>query len=242
MSLVTIEGHTLCPRFISADSVVLDIGANIGNFSRLMAERFGCQCHAIEANPDIIGRIPISDHIRVHHLAIAGRPGQVRLRIHQDDECSSLAPIPGSESTGEIEVRAETLESLAQRLNISAIDVVKMDIEGSEIEVLDSTSDEFLRTIAQLTLEIHDFTGQVSKAQVQRVLERLRRLGFFVIKMARGSHIDTLAINRSRCQISTAECLFLRYGIRNWRGLKRMMSRWLGAEPPPNARSAALRP
>jgi hypothetical protein len=41
MSLVTIEGHTLCPRFVSADSVVLDIGANIGTVSRLMAERFG---------------------------------------------------------------------------------------------------------------------------------------------------------------------------------------------------------
>jgi FkbM family methyltransferase len=242
MSLVTIEGHTLCPRFVSKDSVVLDIGANIGNFSRLMAERFGCRCHAVEANPDIIGRIPVSDHIEVHHLAIAGRAGQVRLRIHQDDECSSLAPVPGTQYTDEIEVRAETMESLAQSLNLGAIDVVKMDIEGSEIEVLDSCSDEFLKSIAQLTLEIHDFTGQVSPAQVQRVLDRLRRLGFFVIKMARGSHIDTLAINRHRCPMSTAECLYLRYGIRNWRGLKRMIGRWLGAEPPPNARSAALRP
>jgi hypothetical protein len=41
MSLVTIEGHMLSPRFVSADSAVLDIGANIGTFSRLMAEKFG---------------------------------------------------------------------------------------------------------------------------------------------------------------------------------------------------------
>ena len=60
--------------------------------------------------------------------------------------------------------------------------MVKVDIEGSEIEVLDSCSDEFLKTIAQLTLELHDFTGQVSKAQPRVLEERLRRLGFFVIK------------------------------------------------------------
>jgi FkbM family methyltransferase len=238
MSLITVEGHTLCPRFIDASSVVLDIGANLGNFSRLMTERFGCQCHAVEANPAVYARIPAHRRIITHQLAVAGRNGQVRLRIHEDDECSSLAPIPGESYVNELDVPALTLESLADKLNLKLIDVLKMDIEGSEIDVLNSCSDEFLGRIAQLTLEIHDFTGQVSISQANALLDRLRRAGFFVIKMARKSHIDTLAINRRRISISGLELMFFRYGVRNWHGLKRMVGRWLGAAPPPNARSA----
>src|SRR5439155_24618010 len=143
----------------------------------------------------------------------------------------------------QIDVPAKTLEQVAADLGLSAIDVLKLDIEGSEVEVLDACSDEFLGRVGQIALELHDFTGQVSPADVARVLGRLERLGFLIIKMARTSYIDTLAINRNRCPLSAAECLYLRYGVRNWHGLCRMVGRWLGAPPPPNARPAdPLRP
>jgi FkbM family methyltransferase len=241
MSLVTLEGHTILPRFVDADSVIVDVGANLGNFSLLMAERFNCSCHAIEANPAVFNRIPPHRRIQTHQLAIAGKRGQMLLRIHEDHECSSLSPIASEAYVGEIEVRAVTLEEFAADLNLSNIDVLKMDIEGCEMEVLDSCSDEFLGRVGQLTLELHDFTGQVSSSEVARLLNRLESLGFFVIKMARKSYIDTLAINRHRCPISSAESLYLKHGVRNWHGLKRMVGRWLGAPPPPNARPARQR-
>jgi FkbM family methyltransferase len=238
MSLVTLEGHTIHPRFVGPQSVVLDVGANLGNFSRLMAERFGCLCHALEPNPAVLARIPAHDRIRTHQLAVAGRSGTLRLNIDADPECSSLQPVPGRHYLDEIEVRAVTLEEFASGQGLGGIDVLKMDIEGSEVEVLDSCSDEFLGRVGQLTVELHDFTGQVTQAEVDRILARLEGLGFFPIKMARGGYIDTLAINRRRCGVSAAECLYLRHVVRNWHGLRRMVGRWLGAPPPPNARSA----
>jgi FkbM family methyltransferase len=243
MSLLTVEGHTIHPRFVGPSSVVLDVGANLGNFARQMAERFGCQCHVFEPNPDVFARIPANDRVRPHRLAIAGRGGVVLLSIDADHEASTLRPVAGKPYLDEIEVPAVTLEEVAGDLGLTSIDVLKLDIEGSEVDVLDACSDDFLRRVGQIALELHDFTGQVPQSEVDRVLGRLERIGFLIIKMARKSYIDTLAINRNRCPLSTAECLYLRYAVRNWRGFCRMVGRWLGAPPPPNARPAApLRP
>jgi FkbM family methyltransferase len=239
MSLVTIEGHTLHPRFLGPQSVVLDVGANLGNFARLMTERFGCECYVVEPNPAVIARIAPHPRIHPHQLAVAGRAGVLRLNVHADDECSSLHPVPGENYVDSIEVKAVTMEEFAADLGLREIDVVKIDIEGSEVEVLDATSDEFLRRVGQLTLELHDFTGQVSQAEIDRIFARLHTLGFFLIKMARKSHIDTLAINLRRCPLSPTERMYLRHVVRNWHGLKRIAGRWLGAPPPPNARRPA---
>jgi FkbM family methyltransferase len=240
MSLVTVEGHTIHPRFVGPSSVVLDVGANLGNFATQVAERFGCVCHAVEPNPDVLAHIPAHPRVHKHRLAIAGRSGTITLNVDADDhEWSALRPLKGRRYREAIDVPAVTLEEFAAGLGLSEIDVLKLDIEGSEVEVLDACSDAFLGRVGQIALELHDFTGQVSPAEVTRVLARLRRLGFCVIKMARKSYIDTLAINRRRCPLSTAECLYLRHGVRNWHGLCRMVGRWLGAPPPPNARPSA---
>src|SRR5262249_34387738 len=133
------------------------------------AERFGCVCHAVEPNPAVLAQIPPHDRIRTHQLAVAGRSGTVRLNIEADHECSSLHPVPGRHYLDEIEVRAVTLEEFASGLGLGAIDVLKLDIEGCEVEVLDSCSDEFLGRVGQLALELHDFTGQVTQAEVDRI-------------------------------------------------------------------------
>jgi FkbM family methyltransferase len=239
MSLVTVEGHTIIPRFVGPASVVVDAGANLGNFARQMADRFGCRCHVLEPNPAVFAHIPAHDRIRAHQLAVAGRPGELTLRLHADHECSSLRPAPGERYVGEVAVRAVTLEGFAAAEGLDVIDVLKLDIEGSEVEVLDACSDEFLGRVGQLAVELHDFTGQVTQAEIDRLFARLRRLDFFVVKMARTSHIDTLAVNRRRCPVSAAEIVYLRHVVRNWHGLCRMVGRWVGAPPPPNARPAA---
>lgn len=239
MSLITVEGHTLHPRFVGPQSVVLDVGANLGNFARQMVQQFGCYCHALEPNPAVFARIPPHDRIRPHQLAVAGRPGVLRLSLDDDPECSSLRPVPGKNYRGAIDVRAVTLEEFATGQGLDRIDVLKLDIEGAEVEVLDACSDDFLRRVGQLAVELHDFTGQVSQAEIERLFGRLRRLEFSIVKMARKSHIDTLAVNRRLCPLSDAECLYLRHVVRNWHGLRRMVGRWLGAPPPPNARPAA---
>ncbi len=42
--------HTFVPRLINADSIVLDLGANRGEFSHGIIERFGCRVVSARAD------------------------------------------------------------------------------------------------------------------------------------------------------------------------------------------------
>lgn len=50
-----VRGHHFLAKPINRDSVVLDLGANHGEFSKSIESRFGCRPRMVEANPDLFG-------------------------------------------------------------------------------------------------------------------------------------------------------------------------------------------
>lgn len=48
-----IRGHTIYTSGLRKNPIVLDLGANHGDFSRQMHERFGASCYLAEANPKL---------------------------------------------------------------------------------------------------------------------------------------------------------------------------------------------
>jgi FkbM family methyltransferase len=52
-----------------------------------------------------------------------------------------------------VQVEGRHLAAILREFGISQIEVLKMDIEGAELEVLDSPNDEFFGGIGQLTIE-----------------------------------------------------------------------------------------
>ena len=112
-----------------------------------------------------------------------------------------------------------------QRIEWDTIDLLKLDIEGAEIEFSRQTPDHVLRRIGQMTIEFHDFCGITPSSEVRRVLLRLQSLGFSHVRMSGHGHQDTWLINRDRLEILSAEILFTRYIIRNWNGAKRVVAR-----------------
>ena len=72
MPIETIESHSLLPDLIRRGGVVIDCGANLGAFSRVMVERFGCRVLAVEASPDVCARIPRLPGITTVNVAVCG--------------------------------------------------------------------------------------------------------------------------------------------------------------------------
>jgi FkbM family methyltransferase len=71
--------------------------------------------------------------------------GQKRLLLEGSDRAA-----PG------IEVPCCTLQSIRERYNLDFVDIAKVDIEGSEYEVLLGTPPAALRRISRMDLEIHN--------------------------------------------------------------------------------------
>ena len=107
----TIHWHTLHPRYLDTESIVLDLGANYGEFSRAITERFGCHCVAVEPSPEVFAAIPRTPQISKLQLAIASKSGTMPFHIANSSLASSLWPAAAG-PIRTIEVQAISLPDL----------------------------------------------------------------------------------------------------------------------------------
>ncbi len=220
----TIHWHSLHPRYLGPDSKVLDLGANRGEFTSAITQRFGCHCVAVEPTPELFARLPAGPKISKIQAAVSATSGVMPFYLSSQSVASSLQKSAAFDLTV-VDVPVFSLADLLACLTWSRLDLLKVDIEGAEIAMLHACPDEILGRIAQITIEFHDFCGITPTSQVEQLLARLRRLGFSSVRMSRVGHQDTWLINRRLLQISTTELLFTRYVVRNWQGLKRLVAR-----------------
>jgi FkbM family methyltransferase len=229
----TIHWHTLHPRYLGARSNVLDLGANYGLFARAITERFGCQCVAVEPSPGPFAAIPEGARISKLQAAVADKSGMMPFHVASESVASSLLPNDRFHAET-IDVPVLSLPDLLCQLSWSRVDLLKIDIEGAEVGLLDACPDKVLGRIAQISVEFHDFCGITPVADVKRTLARLNGLGFFSVRMSRVGHQDTWLINQRVLDISASELLFIRHGVRPWMGFKRVLARQLKALTSPN--------
>jgi FkbM family methyltransferase len=215
--LIDVRGHHILASGLDAGSLVLDAGAHRGEFSGAILERFGCTVVALEPAPDLFAAIPERAGLVKLNRALAGGDGRRTLHLSQNPEAHSLeAGQAALEGGGKaVEVEACSLQALWVELGRPA-DLVKLDIEGAEIEALDAAPDELLRSIGQLSVEFHDFQpGHTRGAAVERIMRRLASLGFETLPLSRpfGHHADTLFLNR-RVQPPSVAGRLLRVALR----------------------------
>jgi FkbM family methyltransferase len=204
MPFISVCEHTLYEPDIGPDTVVLDLGANCGNFSRTLSEHYGCTCHAVEASPFLHGKIEEGPRLRRYQYAVWSGLGEREFNISGNPESSSLfAPADGG-TVQRLAVPTIDLESFVRQHALPKIDLLKVDVEGAEIVVFEATSDTLLSDIAQIAIEFHDFNGLVQPIQVESLKARLARLGFMMLKFSLWSHFDVLFLNR---RLSSARSL-----------------------------------
>jgi FkbM family methyltransferase len=134
--------RTVCKAILQPGAVALDIGANVGWHTLLMARLVGAGGHvlAVEANPSVRDRLQRNldlnrfRQVEVVPCAIADSEGTFEFHgPAADDPDSGNGHLVGPNGP----VRAETMRVEARRLDAIAahldrIDLIKIDIEGFE--------------------------------------------------------------------------------------------------------------
>jgi FkbM family methyltransferase len=206
--LKNIKTHSIYSKILGSDSLVIDLGANIGQFSEAITRAFNCRCYAIEAVTSVYSHLPQNGLIKKFSYAISGRNEPLKIYTSDNLECNIIsqeaASIYGLQ--GEISVDGITLETFLNNQRIQLVDLLKIDIEGAEESVFNSTRDATLCNVKQITIEFHDFLpGSISSEEVNKITNRLKRLGFICIPFSYlfpdMDTCDFLFINTNRCKI-----------------------------------------
>lgn len=182
--------HSLWPHFsdtwyhhsytkycsIPRDSVVVDVGANVGVFS-LFAARRARTVYALEPSSSnfalLRSNTAATKSIIPLNLACAATDGQASLDISSNPVSFSLA---GSSSNHKETVNVISLESLFDLYEIKHCHFLKLDCEGCEFEIILESDPALLQRVSSIVMEYHDHLS--TRYSHRDLLPALERLGF----------------------------------------------------------------
>lgn len=139
--------------------VIVDAGANVGMASIYFAHKYpGAKIIAIEAeasNFDVLARnVRPYPAIMPIHAALWNRDGEIS--VCEADPATGVSgnwAFVTREGPG-VKIRAITMPTLMKELQIQAVDLVKIDIEGAEKEVFEAG--DWIKSVRCLMIELHD--------------------------------------------------------------------------------------
>ena len=222
------SGHLLWVSGISSEWNLLDCGSNRGIFLKRTLEQLPPPKNVVcvEANPLLAQqlmeqwRIPITALNRA--VVAVDADAEVEFTISENCEASSIyfsvASVFGVGRT--VSVQTTTLQALVDLLPIGTPVVVKLDIEGAELDVLEQIPAECLQRIDQMTVEFHDNLDPQMVPRVHAIIQSMRKQGFVVVRGDAPGNEDVLFIAAngihgwaSSTQIMAAKAITLTRGI-----------------------------
>ncbi|MFN2474488.1 MAG: FkbM family methyltransferase, partial [Sphingomicrobium sp.] len=166
---------------LSPGEVVLDLGSYSALTSILFSKGVGESGKVIAVEPDPLNHNVstrnIRTHFKINHLrnidlveaAVGGATGYMELSA-EGAMGSANADLVGRYRGATVKVRKRTLMDLVETYKLNRVDFVKMDIEGSEDEVISQSSSFFIKYKPRIVIEPHRVRGvRTDKAVVERL-------------------------------------------------------------------------
>lgn len=140
--------------------VIIDVGANRGEWTRLAREVFPDSIfHLFEPQPVCVAALaPLATgvpQLTVHAVAVT-RPGVSRVRMigggHEGGGTGAWVGQPGEAAPGEVECPAATLDAVVSgSVTVADRALLKLDIEGHELPALEGATELLEKTEVILT-------------------------------------------------------------------------------------------
>lgn len=147
--IVDLDDNLFSPQVISSINTVVDVGANVGQWSTAMKLlNPSVQITAIEPEPNSYQKLKENlsdlDNITTLNLAASKSQGSLTLFRQKLVTTSTLYPTGNDSTSDPVTVRAEPLDNVLR--NIPKIDVLKIDVEGAELSVIEGATETLAKT------------------------------------------------------------------------------------------------
>lgn len=187
--------------YVKPGEVVIDIGANVGFFTKRFAEWVSGDGFVIAVEPETFNFHQLLKNlkksgtdalVRTFQGVAAEKAGTLKLAIN---------PIhPGDHKIGQegIEVEAFTIDNLVEEESAPRVCLIKIDVQGAEERVLKGAQETIKRDHPALFVEMDDVAMRKMGSSAKQVISLLMDYGYIIQRLGKNSQVS---------QISVAEAL-----------------------------------
>ena len=174
------------------DGVFLDVGAYFGWYSLVVAsEKAGATVHAFEPVPasgarlEENRRLNVIGNVTLHRAAVGAEEGTAEIELPPASNGGSAHLSSASGDAPREKVRVTTLDSVVEEEELARVDVVKIDVEGAEVEVLRGARRMLERFRPELVMELNPSALRERGAEPRELLDALAELGYETYEIGR---------------------------------------------------------
>jgi len=165
---------------VEEGDVVVDIGFNYGLFSVASRSKNAQRIVGFEPNSKLFKTFNenfVGDRVELYNYAVSNKDGEVTFFETVNSVMSSIKEeLYKEHRTNSINVKCININTLLESYNLKKIDYLKVDCEGSEFDIFNEISDNYLReSIKKIAIEFHDYFESIN---VQNLIKKLENAGF----------------------------------------------------------------
>lgn len=230
MSIAQICQHTFITTPLRRESKILDLGVNNCEFSLKISSLIpGCKIFGVEANPILFSRLPKLGNFKAINAAVASSTGKILFYKSKDADGSIIFKDRITAETEVFEVNSVDLIKIHQLSNFNIIDLIKIDIEGAELEIFETMSEDFWKNnVKQITVEFHDFLQLNHLDRIKSIILKMKSLGFYSYAFSGRDFSDVLFINKRYINVSLIlklKLILIKYFNGGFRIIKRKFNK-----------------
>jgi FkbM family methyltransferase len=177
-------------RVLRSGMTFIDVGANEGLYTVFAARRVGSSGRVVAVEPSSRERATLQrniarnglENVTVVPAALAAEPGVARLQVapklHGGHNTLGVFAYEGIAAVSSEQVVVETLDALAQRLTLDQVDVMKIDVEGAEVKVLQGARALLATSRPTLLIEANELALRGQATSIEDLLVLLRSLDY----------------------------------------------------------------
>ena len=193
------ESLVWCRRSVARGDIVVDVGAHIGYYSRLLSELAGTRGRVIAVEPFIENQKVLQRNlrgyanVRVMPFAAADRESTSALYVSPGSSNHSLTP-GYTEARAIVPTRTRALDDVLEEQGIAIIQFIKIDVEGGEPAVLRGLTKTIARSPRlRMLIECNPAALRCGGVNPPELIRQIRDYGFDVYKIEPDASLSPIA-------------------------------------------------
>lgn len=176
-------GFYLNPDLLNENSIVYSFGVGEDiSFDNEVITHHNCDVFGFDPTPKSIHWIKsqrLADKFHFYEFGINNKSGFIDFYLPKNSEfvSGSLVVQENVDVLNKVSVQVKCLEDIMKELGHTHIDVLKMDIEGSEYDVIENILSAKI-SISQILIEFHDRFYNNGELKTQKAVDKLKQNGF----------------------------------------------------------------